>query len=93
LVADNWATPIRSTVEGEFPAVGSTRPPQDPPVADSTASTAVVLNSRIQSWRRRRPRVIRYFLFNAGSSTQLAQNPLGFMLDAFFTILIFIVVS
>ena len=34
-----------------------------------------------------------YFLFITGSSTHAAQNPLGFMLDAFFTILIFIVVS
>jgi hypothetical protein len=32
-------------------------------------------------------------LFIAGSSTHAAQNPVGFMLDAFFTILIFIVIS
>jgi len=32
-------------------------------------------------------------LLNAGSSTHAEQNPLGLTLDAFFTILIFIVVS
>jgi hypothetical protein len=34
-----------------------------------------------------------YFLFIGGSSTQLAQYPLGFLLDAFLTTLIFIVIS
>ena len=34
-----------------------------------------------------------YFLFIGGSSTYAAQNPLGLALVAFFTILIFILVS
>src|SRR5262245_54150693 len=37
--------------------------------------------------------LVSYFLFIGGSSTQVTQNPLGLTFDAFFTTLIFIVVS
>jgi hypothetical protein len=87
LVVDNCATPTRSTTAGELFARGSARCPHELPSTVRAATTHA--NNRLRTRRNG----IRYFLFIGGSSTQLPQIPVGFMLVAFFTILIFIVVS
>ena len=85
-VAENWATPTRSA-RGDEPSVpGSPCRWQDPP---ATATAAQLLANN----KRERPTSMSHFLFIGGSSTQLPQIPVGFMLVPFLTILIFIVIS
>ena len=59
------------------------------------AAIAVAIVARTILPGRHPPRTwaMNYFLFIGGSSTKLAQNPLGFTCAAFFTIVIFILLS
>jgi hypothetical protein len=59
----------------------------------SIAATAATAATASSGENRRRHRRIRHFLFIEGSSTHIPQYALGFMLVAFFTILIFILAS
>ena len=59
------------------------------------AAIAIAIVARKILPGRHPPRTwaMNYFLFIGGSSTKLAQNPLGFTCAAFFTIVIFILLS
>jgi hypothetical protein len=91
-VADTFVHPTRNTLG--VGAVASSAPwgPHDP-ITKGIAVAATTFIRRALGRRAPRSRSIDYFLFIGGSSTKLAQNPLGLTLEAFFTILIFIVIS
>ena len=93
--ADSWPKPTRSVAEDDAFVPGSARW-QDPETV-TTATTEVLKAARAIRPRKcsARPSVIHllYFLFIGGSSMKLTQNPLGLTLVAFFTILIFILIS
>ena len=84
-------TPIRRV------AGGRTREPAEfRHAADEHNTTEASAPTAAIDWRRLGPSVIAWFiyrLFNGTSSTIDMQNPWGLTLVAFFTILIFIVIS
>src|SRR5438067_4075814 len=91
LVAANCATPTRN-VDVEEPAEFRASARQANPAAIPT-TTAMAIRTPRNARRPPRNAEIIYFLFIGGSSTQLAQKPVGLTLVAFFTILIFMGVS
>ena len=67
---------------------------QDAGIVNATTAASVAINDRMPPSRTSRRRSdIRHFFIIGGSSTQRLQNPLGFLLVAFFTTVTFIVVS
>jgi hypothetical protein len=92
-VADAWPIPIRRTAGGDVLARDVS--PRHETISVTTDIKTVVTANVVRAGRCPRMTSIPllYFLFIGGSSTKLPQIPAGFIWVAFFTILIFIVLS
>ena len=66
---------------------------QDPVTSATKISSIAQIKVQVLPGHSSRGPIIRYFLFIGGSSMKLTHIPLGFTWAAFFTIVIFILIS